>query len=78
MGEIFQNIGKEMLEKGKIFKNLGKNKQNLKIFCKRAGETEMKMKHEYILLKNVGMKHILVIKFVQFMYYKGKRFIKNI
>ena len=46
MGEIFQNKGKEMLEKGKIFKNLGKNVQNLKIFWKRAGENEMKMKHE--------------------------------
>ena len=39
MGEIFQNKGKEMLEKGKIFKKLGKNVQNLKIFCKRAGDS---------------------------------------
>ena len=46
MGEIFQNKGKEMLDKGKIFKNLGKDEQNLKIFFKRAGKNEMKMKHE--------------------------------
>ena len=38
MGTIFQNNGKEMLEKGKIFENFGKNAENLKIFCKRAGD----------------------------------------
>ena len=38
MHTIFQKKGKKMFKKGKIFENLGKNKQNLKIFWKRAGE----------------------------------------
>ena len=38
MGAIFQKKDKEMLKKGKLFKNLGQNVQNLKIFCKRAGD----------------------------------------
>ena len=38
MSAIFQKKGKEMLKKGKIFENLGQNVQNLKIFCKRAGD----------------------------------------
>ena len=38
MGAIFQKKGKGMLKKSKIFENLGGNVQNLKIFCKKAGD----------------------------------------
>ena len=77
MGEIFQNKGKEMLDKGKIFKNLGKNEQNLKIFCKRAGENEMKMKHEIHFTEELGNETYSANKIGQFMKYKGKLFVKK-